>query len=107
MIEGKIKFFEMDYFGSKQAFAELTTGWSIHLYHNDRNGCTHIDLYRGNDIVVSRDIPPNWKYEYVHLCRGYLKVKFLAFFPEINRGLYYLATIPHDVGKKCTVKVTV
>jgi hypothetical protein len=100
MIRGKIKYFDMDYFGSHQMIAELDTGDTIHAYHN--GNADVIDIYKGNEISHHRVIPDS-KSEYVHLCRGYLKIKFRVLIPEKNHYEYLLATIPYDVGKTCTV----
>ena len=99
-VNGKIKYFDMDYFGSHQCIAEISTGETIHCYHN--GSADVIDIYKKNDIVVHRVIPDS-KHEYIHLCRGYLKVKFRVLDQDLNVFRYLLATIPHDIGKTCTV----
>lgn len=99
----KIQFFEMDYFGSHQMIAELTGGFTIHAFHQGKRDCDHIDVYRDNTIIYSRDIRSDSKYEWIHLCRGYVRIKFLQYIPELSRNITLIATIPHDAGKFCTI----
>src|SRR5574343_378352 len=103
MITGRVKYFDMDYFGSKQAIAELDNGYTIHMYHERGNG--RIDIYHGNDIIYRRRIPDYYgsrQREYIHFCRGYIRVKCLEYIE--NTGYYVDIKIPHDVGKTCKVK---
>jgi len=109
MIQGKVKYFDMDYFGSHQAIAELDNGYTIHMHYEGgsyyERGSEFVDIYKGNDIIYRRRIPNYYgsrQREYIHFCRGYIRVKCLEYIE--NAGYYVDIKIPHDVGKTCKVK---
>ena len=70
------------------------------MYHNGKADV--IDIYKGNEILHHRIIPES-NHEYIHLCNGYIKIKFRVLNEEKQVFNYLTGKIPHDIGKKCTV----
>jgi hypothetical protein len=103
IISGKVKTFDMDYFGRKEAIATIEGGYRIHFHSDGIGYYTLFDLYKKGERIFSYKIPTHAKWEYFHLLRGKLKARFYVRGSD-HQGRLHELILPHDVGKLCTIK---
>jgi len=102
-ISGKVKSFDMDYFGRREAIGIIEGGYKIHFHSDGIGYYTLFDLYKNGEKILSYKIPTHAKWEYFHLLRGKLKARFFVWGSD-RQGRLHELILPHDTGKLCTIK---
>ena len=102
-IESNVSAFEMDYFGTHQMSAKLSTGHLIKMGCLKSENFQSIQVFNpSGEVIISRDIGYYDRHEWIHLLNGKIRARF--YYYENHAGYLHEINVPHVPGKKCTVK---